>query len=80
MLDNCTRCGDNILSKHPLAWMIVDVHAPLLEDGGNFSDRSVLCATCMMALGEFLVPELRGDPEWTCGIDQLDAQIRDRNG
>ena len=77
MLDNCTRCGDDILAKHPIAWMIVDVQAPLLEGNLHGGDRSVLCAECMLKLGEFLVPALKDDGEWISGQDQLKATLRD---
>lgn len=79
--NKCTRCDDDVIAKHPAAWMLVDVRAPLLDalgDGPTFGmDRNLLCADCMILLGEFLVPELLSDTTWTSGKDQLHAQLRD---
>jgi len=73
----CTRCGDDILTKHPVGWMVVDVQSPLLDSEVT---RNFLCAECMTGLGEYLVPELKGDPAWESGKDQLYASMEERRG
>jgi hypothetical protein len=75
--ENCDHCGANVLKVHMAAWAVVDVQVPLL-DGGASAHRHLVCADCMMLLGEFLCPQLKGDPQWEAGKDQYDAMQRNR--
>lgn len=76
----CTRCGEMVLEKHPLAWSVVDLRTPVVDyhTGQQDADRYLLCVECMMALGEWLVPDLKDNAEWVSGKDQVEAQVRDR--
>lgn len=69
---DCDHCGRDVLDVHPEGWMIVDIHGPILREE---TFRHLLCAQCVLQLGEFLVPELKEHIPWQQQTDQLNALI-----
>lgn len=65
-VDPCCHCGTEIIN---LGFMALVIMSPLM----GTHQHAVVCSECSILLGEFLCPELIGDPAY----DQVKAALRE---